>query len=68
MKLGVVGDIRDKLKFRHHGNMAAILKLFKQHFIPNNTFLIELNLGGRLCMVLFWYIIWSPFCSSLNLI
>ena len=25
---GMVGDIRDKLKFRHDGNMAAILKFF----------------------------------------
>ena len=26
---GMVGNIRDKLVFRHRGNMAAILKFFK---------------------------------------
>ena len=47
MKLGMVGDINFKLKFRHHSNMAAILKFFKQHFIPNNTFKLTKILCGE---------------------
>ena len=43
---GMVGDIRDKLKFRRHGNMAAILKFFKQHFSLNNTFKLSQTLVG----------------------
>ena len=46
MKLGMAGDKRDKLKFRHHGNMAAILIFFKQHFIPNHTFELNQTLVG----------------------
>ena len=43
---GMVGDIRDQLKFRYHGNIAAILKCFKQHFILNNTFWLSQTLVG----------------------
>ena len=35
---GMVGKISNILKFRHHVNMAAILKFFMQYFILNNTF------------------------------
>ena len=46
MKLGMVEDIRDRIKFRHHGNMVDILKFFKPHFIPNNTFYLSQTLVG----------------------